>query len=109
MSAEIGLSAERFTTLSLGRFAPTCDSTTATLFCCAARAIVGSIPETTLSGSFSFEIEVSTPYTAIPWRGRPASQCPDGPRYKALGNSWAVPVVAWLGERILNWMWEDLC
>lgn len=39
-------------------------------------------------------------YTAIPWRGRPASQCPDGPRYKALGNSWAVPVVAWLGERI---------
>ena len=39
-------------------------------------------------------------YTAIPWRGRPASQCPDGPRYKALGNSWAVPVVRWIGERI---------
>ena len=30
-------------------------------------------------------------YTAIPWRGKPADQCPDGPRYKALGNSWAVP------------------
>ena len=26
--------------------------------------------------------------------------CPDGPRYKALGNSWAVPVVRWIGQRI---------
>ena len=39
-------------------------------------------------------------YTAIPWRNKPASECPDGPRYKALGNSWAVPVVRWIGERI---------
>jgi DNA (cytosine-5)-methyltransferase 1 len=39
-------------------------------------------------------------YTAIPWRGKPASECPDGPRYKALGNSWAVPLFAWLGRRI---------
>ena len=39
-------------------------------------------------------------YTEIPWRGKTAEQCPDGPRYKALGNSWAVPVVAWLGKRI---------
>ena len=39
-------------------------------------------------------------YTAIPWRGKPADQCPDGPRYKALGNSWAVPVVRWIGQRI---------
>jgi len=28
------------------------------------------------------------------------ANCPDGPRYKALGNSWAVPVVAWIGKRI---------
>jgi DNA (cytosine-5)-methyltransferase 1 len=41
-------------------------------------------------------------YTAIPWRKKPASECPDGPRYKALGNSWAVPVVAWIGKRIQN-------
>lgn len=27
-------------------------------------------------------------------------KCPDGPRYKALGNSWAVPVVRWIGDRI---------
>jgi DNA (cytosine-5)-methyltransferase 1 len=37
-------------------------------------------------------------YTNIPWRK--ADQSPDGPRYKALGNSWAVPVVRWIGERI---------
>jgi DNA (cytosine-5)-methyltransferase 1 len=41
-------------------------------------------------------------YTAIPWRNKPASECPDGPRYKALGNSWAVPVVHWIGRRIHN-------
>jgi DNA (cytosine-5)-methyltransferase 1 len=39
-------------------------------------------------------------YTAIPWRGKTAEECPDGPRYKALGNSWAVPVVTWIGKRI---------
>jgi len=39
-------------------------------------------------------------YTAIPWRGKGADQCPDGPRYKALGNSMAVPCMAWIGERI---------
>lgn len=39
-------------------------------------------------------------YTAIPWRKKSASECPDGPRYKALGNSWAVPCVRWIGNRI---------
>ena len=39
-------------------------------------------------------------YTAIPWRGKPADRCPDGPRYRALGNSWAIPCVSWIGERI---------
>lgn len=34
-------------------------------------------------------------YSNIPWRNSP-----DSPRYKALGNSWAVPVVAWIGSRI---------
>jgi len=41
-------------------------------------------------------------YTQIPWRKKPSGDCPDGPRYKALGNSWAVPVVAWIGERIVK-------
>jgi DNA (cytosine-5)-methyltransferase 1 len=39
-------------------------------------------------------------WTAIPWRGKPPAECPDGPRYKALGNSMAVPVMRWIGERI---------
>ncbi len=39
-------------------------------------------------------------FTQIPWRGKPAIECPDGPRYKALGNSMAVPVMRWIGERI---------
>ena len=30
----------------------------------------------------------------------PDSECPDGPRYKAIGNSWAVPCARWIGERI---------
>jgi len=37
-------------------------------------------------------------HTNIPWRGK--AEAPDGPRYKALGNSMAVPVMRWLGERI---------
>ena len=39
-------------------------------------------------------------WTLIPWKGRPAEDCPDGPRYKACGNSMAVPVMRWIGERI---------
>ena len=39
-------------------------------------------------------------FTKIPWRGRAAEDCPDGPRYKAIGNSMAVPVMAWIGQRI---------
>ena len=39
-------------------------------------------------------------HTMIPRRNKPADQCPDGPRYKALGNSMAVPCMAWIGKRI---------
>jgi DNA (cytosine-5)-methyltransferase 1 len=42
-------------------------------------------------------------YTLVPYRKKPAA---DGPRYKALGNSMAVPVMRWIGERIQ--MVEDL-
>jgi DNA (cytosine-5)-methyltransferase 1 len=37
-------------------------------------------------------------HTNIPWRKKDES--PDGPRYKAMGNSMAVPVMHWIGERI---------
>ena len=39
-------------------------------------------------------------WTQIVWRGKPKEQCPDGPRYKALGNSMCTNVMAWIGERI---------
>lgn len=39
-------------------------------------------------------------FTRIPYRGKEPDKCPDGPRYKALGNSMAVNVMQWLGERI---------
>ena len=39
-------------------------------------------------------------FTQIPYRNKDAEQCPDGPRYKAIGNSMAVPVMKWIGERI---------
>ncbi len=44
-------------------------------------------------------------YTNIPWRKKLES--PDGPRYKALGNSWAVPVVRWIGQRIADHLIQD--
>ena len=44
-------------------------------------------------------------YTLIPYRNKPAA---DGPRYKALGNSWAVPVVRWIGQRIAAHLLEGL-
>jgi DNA (cytosine-5)-methyltransferase 1 len=40
-------------------------------------------------------------YTNVPWRK--AEESPDSQRYKALGNSMAVPVMAWIGKRISEW------
>lgn len=39
-------------------------------------------------------------WTLVPYRGKAAGECPDGPRYKAIGNSMAVPVMRWIGRRI---------
>lgn len=46
-------------------------------------------------------------HTRIPWRGRPEAECPDGPRYKAIGNSMAVPVMRWIGEWIQTYEKEE--
>lgn len=43
-------------------------------------------------------------WTQIPYRKKPADQCPDTPRYRAIGNAMAVPVMRWIGERI-----EKIC
>lgn len=39
-------------------------------------------------------------FTEIPWRGKEPADCPDGPRYKSLGNSMATPCMIFIGERI---------
>ncbi len=39
-------------------------------------------------------------HTLISWREKEAAECPDGHRYRAIGNSMAVPVMRWIGERI---------
>lgn len=39
-------------------------------------------------------------YTAIPWRNKPSEDCADSPRYRAIGNSWAVPCARWIGQRM---------
>jgi DNA (cytosine-5)-methyltransferase 1 len=36
-------------------------------------------------------------YLDVTYRGKPAC---DGPKYRALGNSWAVPCVVWIAKRI---------
>ena len=76
-----------------------------------ARALGGSEASTTTAVMQGVAVRRLTPrecerlqgfpddYTLIPYRKKPAA---DGPRYKALGNSWAVPVVRWIGARISN-------
>ncbi len=39
-------------------------------------------------------------WSRISWKGKPEEECPDGPRYKACGNSMAVPVMAFIGRQI---------
>ena len=47
-----------------------------------------------------FEISTQVGWTQIPWKKKPEEECPDGPRYKACGNSMAVPCMKWIGRRI---------
>jgi hypothetical protein len=89
--------AEKFTTSALGELVPICDSPIATWLCSALNVISGCIPSKTLPEHFSLEFDIETPYTLVEYRKKPAA---DGPRYRALGNSMAVPVMRWIGERI---------
>lgn len=43
-------------------------------------------------------------WTKIPYRNKPPEDCPDSPRYKAIGNSMAVPVMRWIGERLTTYL-----
>ena len=42
-------------------------------------------------------------WSRISWKGKPEDQCPDGPRYKACGNSMAVPCMFFIGNRIAEY------
>ena len=46
-------------------------------------------------------------HTQIPWRGKPAEECPDAPRYKSCGNSMAVPCMRFVGKRIQEFLNEQ--
>lgn len=88
----------RFTTSPLGPDTQTCEQTLETWSCCVCAAISGFIPEQIRNASsYAISVEVRAGYTLVPHRGKPMA---DGPRYKALGNSMAVPVMAWIGQRI---------
>jgi len=39
-------------------------------------------------------------YTRVPYKNKSLENCPDSKRYRALGNSWPIPVINWIGERI---------
>lgn len=41
-------------------------------------------------------------WTMVPQSGKPAEKCPNGPRYKAIGNSMSVNVMRWIGKRLKN-------
>ena len=93
--------ASRLTTSTIlpsGLDIQTVASTLKTLSCCVVRAIDGYIPAQTREGnSYSVRLTTVQGYTQVPYRGKPAA---DSPRYKGLGNSMAVPVMRWIGERI---------
>ena len=88
----------KFITSQAGQNSLSCSETLRILCCFVMTAISSCIQETTnWASSYEISIDLAQGYTAVPNRGKPAA---DGPRYKALGNSWAVPVVAWIGKRI---------
>jgi DNA (cytosine-5)-methyltransferase 1 len=75
-----------------------------------AQAVIQNIPAT--HASHGWRVRRLTPtecarlqgqadnHCAIPWGGKPADECPDGPQYKAYGNSMSTNVMEWLGVRI---------
>ena len=74
------------------------DSIPATLFSCVGTAITGfTQSETPKDSLFSIQIACEFDWTNVPYRGK--SAC-DGPRFKAIGNSMAVNVMSFLGQRI---------
>jgi DNA (cytosine-5)-methyltransferase 1 len=102
--ARLAAAATTSTTSQHGRHSQQSASTLEILSCCVVAAIASCIREKIQPGnSFSVSVETRAGYTQVPVGNKPTA---DGPRYKQLGNSMAVPVMAWIGERIQ--MVEDL-
>lgn len=88
----------RFITSEAGQSSLTSGLTPKTLCCSVIHAISSYIPEKIKArDSFDLDLRRVTPYTLVPYRNKPAS---DSCRYKALGNSMAVPCMSWIGKRI---------
>jgi hypothetical protein len=82
------------------RSSPNFESTLATWSCCVAAAIASFTREQIPKGySYALNIETTTEYLDIVFRGKPAA---DGNKYRALGNSMAVPCIQWIGRRIME-------
>lgn len=64
---------------------------------CFVAVVISSFIHEAIQTANTFVVEVHHGYTLIPYRGKPTT---DSPRYKALGNSMAVPVMRWIGQRI---------
>jgi hypothetical protein len=105
---ELAKDAEKFTktaqdcmksiTSQVGPSSQNCELFLKTLFSCVVAATNSFIPKiTNATSSYIVSINTVHGYTDIQPNGK---QTPDGPRYKALGNSMAVPVMHWIGERI---------
>lgn len=92
-AADASLTAGRFTTSNLGQGTKASDSTLEILFSSVMAAISGFTPDITLPQSFSVEVSVESGWTDVPGAS-------DTSRYKALGNSWPVPMIRWVGARI---------
>ena len=98
--AILDLNGEKYTMSGLGQNTLMTGCEIATLFYCATNAIGGCIPRKTNKEIFYIHLTNVSGFTKIPYRNKSADDCPNGVRYKALGNSMAVNVMAWIGQRV---------
>ena len=119
----IGREIERITSTILDRTqsSHTLDSSLATLCYYVILAIESCIPEDIRGSLYDLRVTSRSGWTRIPWKihrmlkegetmGDSATyeeiqvaeeECPDGPRYAAIGNSIAVPCLVWIGQRLM--------
>ncbi len=72
------------------------------LTCSQGAAVASSLQVRRLTPEECEKLQALPPgWTLIPWRGKPPADCPDGPRYKAIGNGQTVTVMEWLARRIM--------